>query len=166
MIAPGTGFFLNNEMDDFTAKIGAANTYGLVQGEANSIEPGKQPLSSMAPTIVLNANNDIALVTGTPGGSTIPTTIFQIITNLIDFNLSPDRAINEPRIHYQGSPNVVLTEPFALPDDTFVDLWDYGYRVSPFINWGAAMSIATKDGKLQAIKDFRRQQGEASAVPN
>ncbi|WP_198011376.1 gamma-glutamyltransferase [Synechococcus sp. PCC 7335] len=164
VIAPGTGFFLNNEMDDFTAKVGTANTYGLVQGSVNSIEPGKQPLSSMAPTIVLDASNEIALVTGSPGGSTIPTTIFQIITNLVDFNLSPDRAVNQPRIHYQGSPNTVLTEPFALPGDTFVDLWNYGYRVSPSIHWGAAMSIARKDKKLQAIKDFRRQQAEARAV--
>ena len=164
VIAPGTGFFLNNEMDDFTAKVGAANTYGLVQGAANKIEPGKQPLSSMAPTIVLDTDNNLFLVTGSPGGSTIPTTIFQIITNLVDFELDPDSAVNQPRIHYQGTPNILLTEPFALSNETFVDLWSYGYRVFPFIHWGAAMSIVQKDRKLQAIKDVRRRQGKAQAV--
>ncbi|MEM8504779.1 MAG: gamma-glutamyltransferase [Cyanobacteria bacterium P01_D01_bin.1] len=164
VVAPSTGFFLNNEMDDFTAKAGTANSYGLVQSDANSIEPGKQPLSSMSPTIVLDPDGQLYLVTGSPGGSTIPTTVLQIISNLIDFNLPAEQAVNQPRIHYQGTPNIVLTEPFALSDESFVDLWDYGYRVSPFINWGAAMSIAQKDDQLQPIQDFRRPQGEAKAV--
>lgn len=166
VIAPGTGFFLNNEMDDFTAKSGTANSYGLVQSDANSIEPGKRPLSSMTPTIVLDTEGDLYFVTGSPGGSTIPTTVFQIISNMIDFDLSPEQAVNQPRIHYQGTPNLVLTEPFALPEKSFVDLWDYGYRVSPFINWGAAMSIAKDGSELQAIKDLRRPQGQAEALPD
>lgn len=165
-IAPGTGFFLNNEMDDFTAKAGKANSYGLVQSKANSIAPSKRPLSSMSPTIVLDPDDNLYLVTGSPGGSTIPTTIFWIISNLIDFNLPPHQAINQPRIHYQGTPNIVLVEPFGLSEKAFVDLWDYGYRVFPFINWGAAMSIATTEEKLQPIKDLRRSQGEAQTVPD
>ncbi|WP_370623463.1 gamma-glutamyltransferase [cf. Phormidesmis sp. LEGE 11477] len=164
VIAPGTGFFLNNEMDDFTAKADVANTYGLVQSEANSIEPGKQPLSSMAPTILVDANQDVYLVTGSPGGSTIPTTVFQIVSNLVDFEMELTNAVNQPRIHYQGSPNIILTEPFALPADSYVGLWDYGYRVAPFINWGAAMSIGREDGRLQPVKDRRRPQGEARAI--
>lgn len=165
VIASDTGFLLNNEMDDFTAKPGAANSYGLVQGAANSIEPGKRPLSSMAPTIVLDADSDIYLVTGSPGGSTIPTTVFQAINNLIDFEMSSIDAVNQPRLHYQGSPNVVLTEPFGLSDESFVDLWRYGYRVAPFPNWGAAMSIGRSDRELQPVQDSRRPQGEA-AVPS
>lgn len=152
-------------MDDFTAKVGVANSYGLVQGAANSIEPGKRPLSSMAPTIVLDADDEIYLVTGSPGGSTIPTTILQVINNLIDFEMSPVDAVNQPRIHYQGSPNIVITEPFGLSDDSFVDLWGYGYRVAPFTNWGAAMSIGQSDRELQPVQDSRRPQGEA-AVPS
>lgn len=165
VIASDTGFLLNNEMDDFTAKPGAANSYGLVQGAANSIEPGKRPLSSMTPTIVLDADSDIYLVTGSPGGSTIPTTVFQAINNLIDFEMSSIDAVNQPRLHYQGSPNVVLTEPFGLSDESFVDLWRYGYRVAPFPNWGAAMSIGRSDRELQPVQDSRRPQGEA-AVPS
>ena len=164
VIASDTGFFLNNEMDDFTAKVGSSNSYGLLQGSANQIEPGKQPLSSMAPTIVLDQNQDFYFVTGSPGGSTIPTTVFQILVNLIDFEMTASEAVNQPRIHYQGSPNIVLTEPSGLPGRTFVDLWKYGYRVSPFINWGAAMSIGKDDDEIQPILDTRRPQGKANAI--
>ncbi|MBE9062248.1 gamma-glutamyltransferase [cf. Phormidesmis sp. LEGE 11477] len=164
IIAPETGFFLNNEMDDFTAKVGEANSYGLVQSEANRIEPGKRPLSSMTPTILMDANDNLYFVTGSPGGPTIPTTVFQIITNLIDFELSPYSAVNQPRIHYQGVPNIVLSEPFGVPGDSFVDLWEYGYKVSPFINWGAAMSTGHQGKESQAVKDFRRVQGEATSI--
>ncbi|MEM8502238.1 MAG: gamma-glutamyltransferase [Cyanobacteria bacterium P01_D01_bin.1] len=164
VIASDTGFFLNNEMDDFTAKVGSSNSYGLLQGSANQIEPGKQPLSSMAPTIVLDQNQDFYFATGSPGGSTIPTTVFQILVNLIDFEMTASEAINQPRIHYQGSPNVVLTEPSGLPGQTFVDLWNYGYRVSPFINWGAAMSVGKENDEIQPVLDTRRPQGKADAI--
>lgn len=164
VIAEGTGFFLNNEMDDFTAKPGVANSYGLVQSAANKIEPGKRPLSSMAPTIVLDADQNIDLVTGSPGGSTIPTTVFQAISNLVDFEMSPTDAVNQPRIHYQGSPNIVATEPFALTGHSFNDLWDYGYRVMPLGNWGAAMSVGRSSADRQPVKDIRRPQGDAKAI--
>ncbi|MBE9128502.1 gamma-glutamyltransferase, partial [Coleofasciculus sp. LEGE 07081] len=140
VIAKDTGFFLNNEMDDFTAKPGKANQFGLVQGEANQIEPGKQPLSSMSPTIV-KQDEEVVLVTGSPGGATIPTTVVQVITNLIDYNLDIEGAVNAPRIHYQGLPNWVLTEPFALEPEVVPRLWERGYRVIPFTTWGAAESI-------------------------
>ena len=164
VIAQDTGFFLNNEMDDFTAKVGTANSYGLVQGDVNKIEPQKRPLSSMSPTIVLDENQQLYLVTGSPGGSTIPTTVFQTISNLVDFDISTEEAVNRSRIHYQGSPNVVLVEPAGISSRAFVDLWDRGYRVSPFISWGAAMSIGQQDGELQPVLDGRRAQGKAAAI--
>ena len=164
VIARDTGFLLNNEMDDFTAKVGTANSYGLVQGDVNKIEPQKRPLSSMSPTIVLDENQQLYLVTGSPGGSTIPTTVFQTISNLVDFDISTEEAVNRSRIHYQGSPNVVLVEPAGISSRAFVDLWDRGYRVSPFISWGAAMSIGQQDGELQPVLDGRRAQGKAAAI--
>ena len=164
VIAPETGFFLNNEMDDFSAKVGVANSYGLIQGKVNRIEPAKRPLSSMAPTIVLDTDGDLYFVTGSPGGPTIPTTVFQAVTNLVDFEFSFHSAVNKPRIHYQGVPNVVFTEPFGLSGDSFVDLWEYGYRVSPFINWGAAMSVGREGEEQQPVQDFRRTQGSASST--
>jgi gamma-glutamyltranspeptidase / glutathione hydrolase len=139
-IAGDTGFFLNNEMDDFSSAPNTPNSFGLVQGESNKIEPGKRPLSSMSPTIVLK-NSKPFLITGSPGGSTIPTTVLQVLTNVIDFNMDIDTAVNAPRIHYQGIPNVVITEPFALKSSVFQNLWEMGFRVIPFPKWGAANSI-------------------------
>ena len=164
VIAQDTGFFLNNEMDDFTAKEGSANSYGLVQGSSNKIEPQKRPLSSMSPTIVLDEENQVHLVTGSPGGSTIPTTVLQTISNSVDFGIPLADAVNRPRVHYQGSPNVVLVEPSGVPGSTFVDLWDRGYRVSPFINWGAAMSVGNQSDGFQPALDGRRPQGAGAAV--
>jgi gamma-glutamyltranspeptidase / glutathione hydrolase len=166
VIASDTGFFLNNEMDDFTTRSGTSNTYGLVQGVANRIEPGKRPLSSMSPTIVLDPNQSFYFATGSPGGSTIPTTVFQVLSNLIDFEMTPSRAVNQPRIHYQGNPNVVLVEPSGLSNKTFTNLWNLGYRVAPFMNWGAAMSIGQDADELQPALDARRPQGKATALPD
>ena len=162
VIAKDTGFFLNNEMDDFTAKPGKANQFGLVQGQANQIEPGKQPLSSMSPTIVKKGDK-VILVTGSPGGATIPTTVVQVITNSIDYKLDIAQAVNAPRIHYQGLPNWVLTEPFALAPEVVPRLWEKGYRVIPFISWGAAESILIEPetSLLLGVNDRRRVAGKA-----
>ena len=162
IIAPGTGFILNNEMDDFTSKVGTSNQFGLVQGKANLIEPGKRPLSSMSPTIVTK-DGKLILVTGSPGGSTIPTTVFQIITNIVDYGMNIEEAIKAPRIHYQGFPEIVVTEPYALSSKTFVELWEKGYKVIPFLPWGAAESIyidPTTNLKL-SVNDGRKSTGEA-----
>jgi gamma-glutamyltranspeptidase/glutathione hydrolase len=162
VIAKDTGFFLNNEMDDFTAKPGKANQFGLVQGQANQIEPGKQPLSSMSPTIV-KKDNKVFLVTGSPGGATIPTTVVQVITNSIDYKLDIQEAVNAPRIHYQGLPNWVLTEPFALDPEVVPRLWERGYRVIPFVSWGATQSIRIEPetGLRLGVNDRRRVAGKA-----
>jgi gamma-glutamyltranspeptidase / glutathione hydrolase len=162
VIASDTGFFLNNEMDDFASKPGVANQFGLVQGEANIIEPGKRPLSSMSPTIVTK-DRKVFLVTGSPGGSTIPTTVLQVITNIIDYRMTVDDAVNAPRIHYQGSPNIVLSEPYALNSKTVQNLWEKGYRVTPFLTWGAAESIQVnlKDNSFLGASDRRKTAGKA-----
>ena len=163
VIAPGTGIILNNEMDDFTSKIGQANQFGLRQGKANIIEPGKRPLSSMSPTIVIK-EGEVYLVTGSPGGSTIPTTVLQVITNAIDYDMSIAEAVNTPRIHYQGFPNLVFTEPRALDSRAFVELRSKGYEIKPMGFWGAAQSIRV-DSTESVIggADLRRLAGEAIA---
>lgn len=160
VMAKDTGFFLNNQMNDFTVKLGEGNQFGLVQGEANQIEPGKQPLSSMSPTIV-KKDDQVVLVTGSPGGATIPTTVVQVITNWIDYELDIAEAVNAPRVHYQGLPNWVLTEPFAVEGDGVWRLWEKGYRVIPFVSWGAAESIQVESGGVWGVNDRRRVAGEA-----
>ncbi|OWY63768.1 gamma-glutamyltransferase [cyanobacterium TDX16] len=162
VIAPRTGFFLNNEMDDFAAKPGVPNQFGLVQGNANAIAPGKRPLSSMSPTIVTR-NGKTVMVTGSPGGSTIPTTVLQVLTNAIDYGMKLDKAVNTPRVHYQGLPNFVITEPYTLNSSVFQKLWGMGYRVVPFGSWGAAQSIAVdpQTNLLYGASDSRRSTGKA-----
>lgn len=163
VIPEGTGFFLNNEMDDFAAKPGTPNKFGLVQGSQNKIEPGKQPLSSMAPTMVLK-DGQLVFVTGSPGGSTIPTTLFQIIVNHVDRGMSLTEAVNAPRIHYQGLPRFVLSEPYGLRSQAFQELWEMGYRVLPFRSWGAAETIEVPSDRLKTgINDHRRPAGKAFA---
>ena len=114
---PGTGVLLNDEMDDFTAKVGVPNIYGLVQGEANAIAPGKTPLSSMSPTIVSKDGKPV-LVTGTPGGSRILTVVLHSILNVVDYGMNVQEAADAPRIHNQWMPDVTNVERFALSPDT------------------------------------------------
>ena len=140
VIAPGTGFFLNDEMDDFTVKPGVANLFGLVQGTANSIEPGKRPLSSMAPTLV-SRDGKVFLVLGSPGGSRIITVGAEIIMNIIDYGMGPQEAVDAPRIHHQWLPDVVFEEPFALSPDTSEALEKRGYKLVEQTPWGAAELI-------------------------
>lgn len=162
VIAPNTGFLLNNEMNDFTTEVGKANQFGLRQGKANLIEPGKRPLSSMSPTIVTK-DEQVYFVTGSPGGSTIPTTVLQVITNIIDYDMSLEDAVNTPRLHYQGFPNIVFSEPHALNSQNFVALWEKGYKILPFPFWGAAESIYVDESTrlLSGSKDRRRASGQA-----
>ena len=140
VIAPGTGFFLNDEMDDFTVKSGVPNLFGLVQGTANAIAPGKRPLSSMAPTLV-SKDGKLLLVLGSPGGSRIITIAAEIIMNIIDHGMEPQEAVDAPRIHHQWLPDVVYEEPFALSPDTRGALEARGYKIVGQIPWGAAELI-------------------------
>ena len=111
----GAGFLLNNEMDDFSAKPGVPNAFGLIGGEANAIEPRKRPLSSMTPTIVLKDGQPY-IVTGSPGGSTIITVVLQLLLNMLDFDMNVMEAASAPRIHHQWLPDTVITERGISPD--------------------------------------------------
>jgi gamma-glutamyltranspeptidase/glutathione hydrolase len=115
--AAKTGVLLNDEMDDFTAKLGVPNAFGLVQGEANAIAPGKRPLSSMSPTIVTKDGKPV-MVVGTPGGSRIITAVLHTIINVIDYGMNVQEAVDAPRFHQQWLPNPTNIEPFALSPDT------------------------------------------------
>jgi gamma-glutamyltranspeptidase/glutathione hydrolase len=160
VIAGDTGVFLNDEMDDFTAKPGAPNMFGLVQGKANAIAPGKRPLSSMTPTIVLKDGKPV-LVIGTPGGSRIITTVLEIIVNVIDHGMTLQEAVDAPRIHHQWLPDTLAAEPFALSADTVRVLTRMGYRVVPLEVWGTgnaaqAIGIAPADEAQAKALGFPR----------
>jgi gamma-glutamyltranspeptidase/glutathione hydrolase len=127
----GAGFFMNNEMDDFMSIPGVPNGFGLIQGEANNIKPGKRPLSSMSPSIVLNPDNSIYMVVGSPGGSTIITTVLQIISNVIDHSMTISEAVAAPRIHHQWMPDRVTYERNGFTNDTIKILSDdMGYNLA------------------------------------
>src|ERR1700676_1873435 len=127
-------------MDDFTIKPGAPNLFGLVQGKKNAIQPGKRPLSSMAPTIVAK-DGQTFLVTGSAGGSRIITIILEAVMNVIDYGLDPQEAVDAPRVHHQWLPDEVFVEPMALSLDTRKMLTDMGYKVTDQPPWGAAGMI-------------------------
>ncbi|MBC7730322.1 MAG: gamma-glutamyltransferase [Bacteriovorax sp.] len=128
--AAGTGVILNNEMDDFTTKIGVPNQTGLVQGEANAIQPGKRPLSSMSPTIVTK-NGRTVMVLGTPGGSRIITTVLHTLINMIDYGMNVQEAVDAPRFHQQWQPDATYLEPFAISPDTRRILEAMGQKLEP-----------------------------------
>jgi gamma-glutamyltranspeptidase/glutathione hydrolase len=169
----GGGFLLNNEMDDFTSKVGVRNAYGLLQGESNAIAPHKRPLSSMTPTIVLK-DGQTFLVTGSPGGPTIINTVLLVITNVIDFHMSITQAVDAPRFHHQWQPDVINHEPFFTSPDTIALLEKQGHTLrtrklypnSPEAearSWGDAESIlidpATKT--LEGAHDLRSPDSAA-----
>jgi gamma-glutamyltranspeptidase/glutathione hydrolase len=130
LTVPGTGVLLNNEMDDFTAKPGVPNLYGLVQGEANAIAPGKRPLSSMTPTIVTKDGQPV-MVLGTPGGSRIITAVLHTLINVIDHGMTIQEAVDAPRFHQQWLPETTNLERFALSPDTQRLLEGMGHRFGP-----------------------------------
>ncbi|HET6725776.1 MAG TPA: gamma-glutamyltransferase [Gammaproteobacteria bacterium] len=162
-IAGDTGFFLNNEMDDFTSKPGVPNSFGLVQGEADAIAPGKRPLSSMTPTIVTR-DGKLFMVTGSPGGSRIITITLESILNVIDYGMNVQQAINAPRIHQQWLPDMVLLEPHALKPDVRATLEKRGYAFRDHSPWGAAEAIVVdpKTGLLNGASDPREPAGAAA----
>jgi gamma-glutamyltranspeptidase/glutathione hydrolase len=160
VIAGNTGFLLNDEMDDFAAKPGFANLFGLVQGKTNAIAPGKRPLSSMTPTIVLRDGKPV-LVVGTPGGSRIITTMLEIIVNVIDHGMTLQEAVDAPRIHHQWLPDTLAAEPFALSADTAAALTRMGYHVVPLPVWGTgnaaeAIGVAPLDETRAKMLGFPR----------
>ena len=148
VMAPGTGFFLNDEMDDFTAKVGTANMFGLMQGEPNQIQPGKRPLSSMAPTIV-SKNGKVYMVLGSPGGSRISTIVLQTMLNVVDFNMKPQEAVDAPRFHHQFQPDIIFSEAGGFSADTMKILKEEGYKVQEQRNWGADGMIVRGPDKIE-----------------
>lgn len=164
-IAGDTGFFLNNELDDFTAKPGVPNAFGLVQGEANAVAPGKRPLSSMSPTIV-KKDGKVFMVTGSPGGSRIITITLASIMNVIDYGMNVQEAIDAPRIHHQWLPDTVYLERFALSPDTRRILEEMGHNFTDSATtWGVAEAILVdpETGKLYGAHDSRRPAGSVAA---
>ena len=117
VVVDGAGFFMNNEMDDFSAKPGAPNMFGLLGSEANAIEPGKRMLSSMTPTIVEDPSGELFMVIGSPGGGRIITTVFEVMLNVIDHGMNIQEAVAAPRIHHQWLPDVLFYEAQALSED-------------------------------------------------
>jgi gamma-glutamyltranspeptidase / glutathione hydrolase len=160
-VVEGAGFLLNNEMDDFTAKPGSANLYGLVQGDANAIEPGKRMLSSMAPTIV-RKNGEFAFTIGTPGGPTIITTNLQIFLNLVEMKMNVRDAIDAKRFHHQWLPDAIQYEPFAFSPDTLLNLVGRGYSLEEVDPIGFAAGIQSVGAGLLAGYSDGRGDGLAA----
>ena len=162
IVVEGAGFLLNNEMDDFSAKPGVPNAYGLIGGEANKIEPNKRMLSSMSPTIVKNRGKNF-LVTGSPGGSRIITTTLQVIMNVIDHSLNIQSAVAAPRIHHQWLPDELRIEEGISPD-TIKILQEKGHQVKQKPAMGAIQSIMIKDGMMYGGADPRRSTSLAAGL--
>jgi gamma-glutamyltranspeptidase/glutathione hydrolase len=153
----GAGFVLNNEMDDFAAKPGTPNQYGLVQGENNAVGPGKRMLSAMTPSIVLDPAGEVLMVTGTPGGATIITTVFQTISNVLDFGMNVVQAVNAPRVHHQHLPDQIYHEPGGLEPATVRALEALGHTLVERTEVsGDVQMILVDDGILTAWSDPRR----------
>ena len=154
VVVSGAGFFLNNEMDDFSIKPGVPNMFGAVGGEANKIEPGKRMLSSMTPTIVLK-NGKPFIVVGTPGGTTIPTSVYQSIVNVVDFKLNPNFSVNLPKFHHQWLPEIVAVEKH-FPETTISNLEKLGYKIDRWNQIGRTeMIVIDEKGNATAVADGR-----------
>ena len=153
VVVAGAGFLLNNEMDDFSVKPGVPNMYGAVGAEANAIAPGKRMLSSMTPALVLDKGK-VYLVVGTPGGTTITTSVFQTLVDLLEFGLSPEEAVNKPKFHHQWLPDEIFVEP-AFPADTREQLKKMGYTVTQRGSIGRTEVIKVSGGKIEAVGDSR-----------
>lgn len=161
VMAPGTGFLLNDEMDDFSIAPNIPNMFGLVQGIRNAIAPGKRPLSSMAPTIVLDQGR-LAYVLGSPGGSRIITIVAETLMNMIDYGMQPQEAVDAPRLHMQWLPDVLYAEPFALSPDTAAILREEGYTIREQAPWGAAEVIAIAPGPAVAGAAAQSSGGDSA----
>ncbi|HKU72471.1 MAG TPA: gamma-glutamyltransferase [Pyrinomonadaceae bacterium] len=162
-MAKGTGLLLNDEMDDFAAKPGTPNMYGLIQGERNAVAPKKRPLSAMTPTIVLRKDGSLWFTVGSPGGPTIINTVFCIITNVIDYEMNIQQAIDFPRIHHQWLPDELVGEPFGLSGDTQRALTSRGHKLAKLRYLGDAegIMIEEKTGMRLGATDPRRSDGQA-----
>lgn len=158
-VVAGAGFLMNNEMDDFSVKPGVPNMFGAVGQEANAIAPGKRMLSSMTPTIVLK-NNQPWILVGTPGGTTIPTSVYQTIVDIIDFKMTPQDAVNFPKFHHQWLPDVIAIEK-NFDKQVVEELKAMGYKINLRGAIGRTEVIMIQDKKITAVADYR---GDDAAV--
>jgi gamma-glutamyltranspeptidase/glutathione hydrolase len=157
VVAPGTGVLLNDEMDDFAAAPNQPNVYGLVGTDANAIAPGKIPLSSMTPTIVTE-NGQLRLAVGSPGGSTIITTVLQIVLNVLEYGMNAETAVSAPRLHHQWLPDELRIEPWGFDALTLTDLRRRGHQIKQQPDWGNANAVVvTPGGWLEGAADPRRE---------
>jgi gamma-glutamyltranspeptidase/glutathione hydrolase len=162
LLVPGVGFILNNEMDDFAAAPGQPNFYGLIQGEANAVGPGKRMLSSMSPTVAWRGDQVIAL--GAPGGSRIPTSTVQVLLNLIVDGDELQEAVDRPRIHHQWMPDQIFSEPYAFSPETAKALERRGHELRIILELGEVLSVrGAAGGEMQAAQD-PRGPGSAGVV--
>ena len=157
----GAGFVLNNEMDDFAAKPGTANQFGLVQGENNAVAPGKRMLSAMTPTVVVNPDGTLRMVTGTPGGGTIITTVFQTISNVLDYGMNVVDAVNAPRIHHQHLPDQIYFEPAGLAPESVARLQAMGHTLIERTGMSGDAQVIIVDGELLKAWSDPRRGGQA-----
>jgi gamma-glutamyltranspeptidase/glutathione hydrolase len=156
----GAGFLLNNEMDDFSIKPGVPNMYGAVGADANAIAPGKRMLSSMTPTIVLKDNKPF-LVVGTPGGTTITTSVFQTLVNILEFDMSTEDAVNKPKFHHQWLPDEIFVEA-GFPQAVRQQLQQMGYKVTQRGSIGRTEVIRIEaNGAIEAVADKRGDDAAA-----
>jgi gamma-glutamyltranspeptidase/glutathione hydrolase len=157
------GFFLNNELDDFTLRAGYANQFGLVQSDANLVGAGRRPLSSMTPTIVLDPEGQLRMVLGSPGGSRIITAVAQTVIDVIDFGMDARTAVNAPRVHHQLIPDEITYELVGLENVTLSTLIGMGHRLAPAGGYlgDVQLILRTADGQLTGASDPRREGGRA-----
>jgi gamma-glutamyltranspeptidase / glutathione hydrolase len=163
-VIKGTGMLLNDEMDDFAAKPGTPNMYGLIQGERNAVAPRKRPLSAMTPTIVLRKDGSFWFTVGSPGGPTIINTVLCVITNVIDFEMNIQQAIDAPRIHHQWLPDEVVGEPYGFSGDTKKSLTARGHTLAEkerYLGDAEGIMIEDKTGMRLGATDPRRSDGQA-----
>jgi gamma-glutamyltranspeptidase / glutathione hydrolase len=160
-VVEGAGFLLNNEMDDFSVKPGTPNMYGAVGKAANAISPGKRMLSSMAPTIVLK-NNKPFIVVGTPGGTTIPTSVFQSLVNILEFNLSEEEAVNKPKFHHQWLPDEIAIEK-DFPLSVAMELEAMGYKITKRSSIGRTELIKITDLPVRKVSAVADKRGDDAA---
>jgi gamma-glutamyltranspeptidase/glutathione hydrolase len=162
-VAKGTGIILNDEMDDFAAKPGTPNMYGLIQGERNAVAPRKRPLSAMTPTIVLRKDGSFWFTVGSPGGPTIINTVLCVISNVIDYGMNIQQAIDAPRIHHQWLPDEVVWEPYGLSGDTQRALTSRGHILAKprYLGDAEGIMIEEKTGVRLGATDPRRSDGMA-----
>ncbi|MCB0534111.1 MAG: gamma-glutamyltransferase [Lewinellaceae bacterium] len=161
VVVGGGGFILNNEMDDFSAKPGAPNLYGAIGGKANAVAPDKRPLSSMTPTIVTR-DGQLSLVVGTPGGTTIPTSVYQVILNVYAFGLPLKEAVHNKRFHHQWAPDEIRIEEGAFSEEVIEQLQQMGHTVVERTAIGRVEAILRQaDGKLRAVADDRGDDAAA-----